>query len=260
MHSDYTPERLQMALAPRPVRYLPSVASTNTAAAEWLAAGAEAGSVVVAGEQTAGRGRHGRTWHTPPGVALALTVIVQPPRPADIAGVNMAGTLAVYHTLTNLNLNGLRIKWANDVLVGDKKISGVLPEPIWAGDTLQGVLLGIGVNVRNDFTGTALDGLATSAQAEANRQIDRVSLLAVLLFQLDSWLDKLGTPAITTAYKRHMAAMLGQPITVHGWQDDHILQGVALDVEPDGALVIRSDDGELKRVYAGDVTVKQRGT
>jgi biotin-(acetyl-CoA carboxylase) ligase len=81
-----------------------------------------------------------------------------------------------------------------------------------------------------------------------------VSLLAVLLFQLDHWLAMLGTDALTTAYKSQMD-MLGQPVTVTGENGD--IRGVAMDVESDGALVLHGNDGDLKRVYAGDVTVKR---
>jgi BirA family biotin operon repressor/biotin-[acetyl-CoA-carboxylase] ligase len=155
MSDEYTLERLQMALAPRQIRYLPSIASTNDEATRWLTDGAPSGSVVIADEQTAGRGRHGRTWHTPPGVAIALSVILHPSQ-QHMAGVNMAGTLAVFRTLSTLNMDNVRIKWANDVLVDGKKISGVLPEAVWDGDQLQGTVLGIGVNVRNTFEGTPI--------------------------------------------------------------------------------------------------------
>lgn len=256
MENEYTQERLSLALAPRPVRYLPSVGSTNDHAASWLRDGAPTGAVVVADEQTAGRGRLGRTWHTPPGVALALSVVLRPGA-GHVGGVTMAGVLAVEQTLTTLNLPQLQVKWANDVLCAGMKISGVLAEAVWEGDTLTGVVLGVGVNVRNDFRGTVLDGQATTAEAQAKRLLDRVSLLAVLLFHLDSWLERLGTDMLAAAYKRKLAYMLGQPITVTGADGD--TEGVVVDVETDGALVLQADGGALQRVYAGDVTVKKRG-
>ncbi len=256
MENEYTEERLSLALAPRPVRYLPTVGSTNDVAADWLRDDAPDGAVVVADEQTAGRGRLGRTWHTPPGVALALSVILRPDA-AHIGGVNMAGVLAIEQMLTTLQLPELRIKWANDVLCADMKISGVLPEAVWDGETLTGVVLGMGVNIRNDFSGTVLDNLATTAEAQAGRRLDRVSLLAVLLFHLDSWLDRLGTEMLTSAYKHKLAYMLGRPITVTGADGD--IEGIMMDIEADGALVLQMDDGALRRVYAGDVTVKKSG-
>jgi len=209
MSNEYTEDRIAMALAPRPVRYVPSVESTNDLAAAWLAEDTPDGAVVVADEQTAGRGRHGRTWHTPPGVALAASVVVKPNKP-DAAGVNMAGALAVQRTLQTLNIAGLSIKWANDVLVNSKKISGVLPEVIWNGDDFAGIILGMGVNVRNDFSGTVLDGQATTVEAETERQIDRVTLLTVLLYQLDTWLDRLGTDMLLSAYRAELRDMIGQ--------------------------------------------------
>ncbi len=256
MQNEYTEERLSLALAPRTMRYIPSVGSTNDIAVKWLREGAPDGAVVIADEQTAGRGRLGRTWHTPPGMALALSVVLRP-SPAQVGGLTMAGVLAIEQVLTTLNLPNLRVKWANDVLCDGLKISGVLPEAIWDGDTLVGGVLGMGVNIRNDFAGTVLDGLATSVEAQIKRPVDRVSLLAVLLFHLDSWLGRLGTEMLAVAYKQKLAYMIGQPIMLTAGQDD--VSGIVLDVEADGALVLQTDDSTLRRVYAGDVTVKKSG-
>ena len=242
---------VEMALMPRPVRFFPSVASTNKEAADWLRDGAPDGAAVVADEQTAGKGRHGRTWHTPPGVAVAVSVVLRVP-PEHLPALNMAATLAVATSLRILQLSDVSIKWANDVLVGGKKISGVLPEPIWDGDTLQGVVLGMGVNVRNDFGGTPLADTATTIAAHKQKdEVDRAALLAVLLFELDKRLPELGTAALVDEYRENMP-MLGHPVTVA--TGDGELSGVAADVTEQGALLINRGD-EQHTVYAGDVTV-----
>lgn len=244
-------ERIQLALAPRPVRYFDSVGSTNDVALAWLRDGAPEGAVVVTDEQTAGRGRHGRTWHTPPGVALALSVILRQIAPEHLPQVNMIGTLAVADTLAILHIGDVTIKWANDVLVNGKKISGILPEAVWDGDTLQGVVLGMGVNVRNDFKGTPLEDTATTIEKVTGRSQDRAAMLAVLLLKLDEWLARLGTADVLRVYKARVT-MLGQPVTLMGAKGE--IRGTAQDIGADGSLEIRQADGEVVRVFAGDVT------
>jgi BirA family transcriptional regulator, biotin operon repressor / biotin---[acetyl-CoA-carboxylase] ligase len=249
-----TDERLQVALMPRPVRFFPQVGSTNDEAANWLQDGAAHGSVVVADEQTAGRGRMKRTWHTPPGVALAVSVILKVD-PAHITQVNMAGTLAVCQMLDIAKVLGVTAKWPNDVLVNDKKISGSLPEVIWEGNALQGVILGIGVNVRTPFT-EELAQHATSIEAEIGVEQDRTALLAVLLFHLDLQVERLGTPALREDYKARLT-MLGQPVSV--LVDGKPMHGTATDIDDQGALVVTSAAGEAVHVFASDATVLSQG-
>ena len=246
---------VEMALMPRPVRYYETVESTNQAAAEWLQAGAAHGAAVVADEQTAGRGRQGRTWHTPPGVAVAVSVVLRDVLPEHLAAVNAAATLAVTSTLQILQIADVSIKWANDVLVNGRKISGVLPEPIWNGDTLTGVVLGMGVNVRNDFSGTPLAEIATSIEACKQEPVDRAAVLAVLLFELDKYLAQLGKPQLWEAYRAQMT-MLGEEVTLAA--GDERLTGRAVDVTEEGALLVEVE-GELVQAFAGDVTVVRWG-
>jgi len=248
---DLTEQRVAMALAPRPTKFFRSVASTNDIGVQWLKEGALKGAVVVADEQTAGRGRMGRTWYTPPNVAIAASVLLRIDKTL-LPQVNMAGTLAVSNLLQALNIADVTIKWSNDVLVDGKKICGILPEAVWQGDTLDGVVLGMGVNVRNDFSDTPLANTATTIEALTGKTQDRAALLAVLLFHLDDWLGKLGTSQILNAYKAQMT-MLGHPIEVQ--RSDEVIAGKALDVLENGGLVIEREDRTTITVFAGDVTV-----
>ncbi|MEL6269212.1 MAG: biotin--[acetyl-CoA-carboxylase] ligase [Chloroflexota bacterium] len=245
-------QRLSLALAPRPVKYFDSVASTNDIATDWLRDGALKGAVVIADEQTAGRGRLGRTWHTPPGVAIAASVILRT-EPQRLPQINMVGTLAVSNLLRALNLPDVSIKWPNDVLVDGRKICGILPEAVWSGDQLDGVVLGIGLNVRNDFTDTPLAETATTIEAITGKTQDRAALLAVLLFHLDAWLAKLGSEEVISSYKSRLST-LGHTITVSRTSGETI-SGMAVDVQTDGGLVIETDAGDRVTMYDGDVTV-----
>ena len=123
-------ERLQASLD-RCFRYHESVDSTNDLAKDWLLAGAPAGAVVIADEQRRGRGRQGRLWHTPAGVALALSVVLRPAE-EEVAAVNMIGALSVHDLAKGLGCEEVGIKWPNDVQARGKKLSGVLTENVWA--------------------------------------------------------------------------------------------------------------------------------
>lgn len=228
----------------QPFRYYDSVDSTNDLAKHWLRAGAAAGSVVIADEQRKGRGRMGRTWHTPPGVALALSVIMKP-TPGHAHQISLLGALAVAELCETLGIAHVGIKWPNDVQIQGKKVSGVLPEAVWENDALLGVVLGIGVNVRVDFD-AELSAVATSIEPLVKHKLDRAELIATLLDSIQARLPKLGTDALFKDWKRRLN-MLGEPVQVGD------TAGIAQDVEPSGALLIQQADGSIQRVLAGDL-------
>lgn len=242
-------ETLRAHLGDRPYRYYDTVGSTNDLARTWLAEGAPAGACVIADEQTAGRGRQQRAWHTPSGQALAVSVILYPPADA-LAQMVMLGGLAVAETLDDLGLTEVGIKWPNDVLLRSAKVCGVLAEAAWQGAALQGVVLGIGLNVRVDFTGVPTRYPAISLETALGRRVERAELLARLLRRIDARAADLGTPALYHAWKTWLT-MLGAPVTVA--QDDGALTGIAEDVDADGVLLLRDPAGALHRVIAGDL-------
>lgn len=241
-------DRLQERLTPRAVQFYPQVESTNDLAMEWLHQGAVSGAVVVADEQRKGRGRLGRTWHTPPGVSLAVSMILRP-RPEHLPQITMLGALAIHDMLVGLGLATTGIKWPNDVHINRRKVSGVLAEAAWTGDKLVGVVLGMGINVRADFSGSDLAQQAISIDPALGRAVDRVDLLVDLLARADVWAGQLGTKTLFTAWQSRLVT-LGQTVTYGG------LTGTAELVTPDGALSIRTGDGQLHRVIAGDVVVE----
>jgi BirA family transcriptional regulator, biotin operon repressor / biotin---[acetyl-CoA-carboxylase] ligase len=244
-------ERLNELLEDRPVKFKEQTASTQDIALRWLVDGADDGAVVVADEQLAGRGRDGRTWQTPPGVALAFSVILRPASDV-ISRTVMVGAVAIAEMIEGLGADDVAIKWPNDVLLNGRKVCGILPEAVWDGDQLQGVALGIGVNVRVDFAGTELVGIATSIEAELDVTLDRADVLAKLLERIDYWYERLDSPQLLAAWKDRMS-MLGQQVTISSVHGD--LNGIAEGVDKDGTLLVRDEDGELNRVVAGDVAI-----
>lgn len=244
----------------RAVKYYEAVGSTNDAAKTWLADGAPDRAAVVANQQTRGRGRKNRAWRTPPDAALAVSVILKPGA-QRAHQVNFLGALAVCDLAEELGCEHVGIKWPNDVQVRGKKIAGILPEAVWNGPELLGVVLGMGINVRVDFGGTDLAERAISLENVLKRRLQRVDLLEALLRHVDHWYSHLDQPSgsgqdqrsgnndqdcLFQAWKRRLN-MLGKRIAVGD------LSGTAVDALPDGSLQVRADCGSLHRVAAGDI-------
>ena len=147
----------------------------------------------------------------------------------------------------------LALKWPNDVLVNGRKICGILTEATWIGDQLGPVILGIGLNVRADFAGTELEGVATSLEPELERPVDRHVLLANLLGHVFRQAARAGEPALIDDWRRWLGT-LGRRVTVFPQVgDSEAYQGIAEDVDDSGALFVRLDTGERRRIVAADV-------
>ena len=241
-----------MSRLDRPFKYYESIGSTNDVAKAWLKAGAPDRAAVVANAQSRGRGRKGRAWQTPPDVALAVSVILRPDTHL-VPQVNFLGALAVCDLAAEAGCSMIGIKWPNDVQVHGKKIAGILPEVVWKGSEALGVVLGIGLNVRIDFSRSELADYATSLESVVNRRLDRADLLQSLLRHVDHWYSQLDEEILFRSWKSRLN-MLGKRIET----EDAV--GTATDVLPDGSLLLRDDFGALQTVEAGDVfVVKERG-
>ncbi len=248
--------RLRKALGARPFQFLEQVGSTNDLAREWALQGALAGSVVVTDEQITGRGRFGRTWSAPPGTALLMSVILRPRiASAHVQRLTMIGAVAAADVLEQLGTEHVRLKWPNDVLLADRKVAGVLPEAIWQNETLSAVVLGIGLNVRVDFAGSGLEDHATSVEAMLPITVDRAALLANLLQRIDFWAMHIQDRVLLDAWRERLDT-LGRTVTAHATNgDSSAITGEAVDVTDEGALILRTDDGAVHHVIAGEVTL-----
>ncbi|MBE2271485.1 MAG: biotin--[acetyl-CoA-carboxylase] ligase [Anaerolinea sp.] len=243
-------ENIDKALTDRPYQFFPSVESTNDLAMVWLNEGTRAGSVIVADEQTRGRGRLGRTWYAPPGTALMMTYILRPAI-EDLPYVGMMGALAVCEALRSLGVERCGIKWPNDVQIDGRKVCGVLPEAAWQNNRLLGVILGVGINIRVDFTGTALETTAISLDTVIPG-IDRAELLRRLAARMDFWSQRLSSDDLFERW-RGALVMLQRRVSIN-----HVtgtVEGVAESVDRQGALLVRDATGMLRHVIAGDIAL-----
>jgi BirA family biotin operon repressor/biotin-[acetyl-CoA-carboxylase] ligase len=252
---------LETALAATPVneyRYFPSIGSTNDEALRWVDAGAADFSLVIADEQTSGRGRFDRRWVTNPGAALAFSLILQP-APAELASLALFAPLcglALRDTLHSYYALHPQIKWPNDVLLAGKKTAGILVEASWSDQVASGIVLGIGVNI----TPAALPHLgaqlfpATCLEEHLAPPLDRVNLLARLLNSLAAWRPQLGTPRFFAEWERHLA-FKGQSVRIEDLQKTSII-GVVKGVNHQGNLVLTLADGRQQDFTAGDVHLR----
>lgn len=236
-----------------PFQYFPSVDSSNDLAREWLLNGADSLSVIIADEQRKGRGRRGRIWYTPPGVAIAVSIVLRP-HPEFATRVSMIGALAVYDLCQSLNIENTGIKWPNDVQINGKKVSGILPEAITVGDDLKGVILGIGVNVRNQFDEELID-IATTLETATGTQLNRVELIATLMDRVAHWYSLIHRDDLHFAWKSRLNT-LGQEVIVQGVNQEIV--GQAWDTNSDGTLLIKLPDGSIHPVLAGDVSLRRQ--
>jgi BirA family biotin operon repressor/biotin-[acetyl-CoA-carboxylase] ligase len=221
-------------------------------AARQAKAGAQEGTVVVAETQTAGRGRLGRSWVSRPG-NLYLTIVLRPtlqtlPFLSCLAGV------AVVRALGQTARLRPRLRWPNDVLLGGKKVAGILLESAVEGDAVRYALVGIGINVDLDTSNVAeIAGFATSLNAVAGNPVSREEVLRHLLQGMDSLYLQLAQGKTPLAEWKGLLDTLGRRVRV-SWQDQ-VCWGQAEDVDELGNLQLRQDDGRLVTLAAGDVTL-----
>ena len=249
--------RLQTVRLGRPHRHYASLGSTQIVAAEWAEAGAAAGALVTADHQREGRGRLGRAWADEPGRDLALSLVLRPRlAPEHLGLVPLAAALAVADAL-DAHAAGIGLKWPNDVLLGGRKVAGVLAETRWracaSGSPSPTVLLGIGVNVNRRAFPADLADRATSLYLASGREHDRTGILAALLLALEQRLAFAPEAIVAEAESRLLslsrAVRVGFPGTTRP-----PLAGTALGLGADGALRLGTPEGEV-RVHAGETTV-----
>lgn len=243
-------DRLKLALQNRPFRFFQQISSTNNVAEKWALEGVESGAVVVAEEQLSGRGRLMRTWQTPPQQAIAMSVIVRPKiQPQEIYRLTIAAGLSVATGIEQY-VERVDLKWPNDVLIMGKKVCGILAEAHWTGNQLGAVIIGIGINVRVPFRDSSLEAIATSIEEHATETVDRPTLIAAILNRLDEWMPQIQSDIVIEAYRQRLAT-IGQNVVLN--LSSGSLNGLAIDTDEDGALLVKTDDGRVHRVLVGDI-------
>lgn len=234
--------------------YLPETGSTNDEAKRLAEAGAGEGTAVVTDYQTAGRGRLGRNWQAPPGTSLLLSVLFRPlTPPRQVQRLTMSCALAVADAVEAQTGLTVGFKWPNDVVLGKGKLGGILTETALRGEQLDYAVVGIGLNVNLDpslLQGTLL-WPATSLSWMLGRNVSRLELLRALFQTTETRYLALLSGWSPIAEWTQRLVTLGQQVTVS--VDGAQLEGEAVGVDEDGALLVRRPDGTTVTVLVGDV-------
>lgn len=248
------------------LHYLKVVESTNTELARLAEEGAPSGAAVLAEEQTGGRGRLGRAWHSPAGGGLWMSVLLRADLPPErLAPLSVAVSVSVTEALRGHTGLDVRVKWPNDILVGGKKLGGVLVEStaeVGSGTTAAVVGIGLNVNVTEGGLPPELRGIATSLREALGRDVSRVDVLKAVALAVEDAFDRFlegGVDAFRERW-RALSTLLGGCVTVGEAPDAR--RGTVVDMALSGALILETAPGHTEEVWHGDVapTVGGAGT
>jgi len=239
------------------VRYYETIGSTNDEAMAWAKNGARDFSIVIADEQTSGRGRLNRSWFTPPHSALAMSVIIHPKqdeKPHLTRTVGLAA-LAITDSLRMLNLE-TQIKWPNDILLYERKVAGILTESVWVDNEVESLVIGMGINIKKSSIPdqSQLNFPATSLETMLGYAPSRVKLVQRILTDLVALRPHLGTDSFIRSWEKNLA-FLGEQVQVEE-RGEIIASGKVNGLESDGALRLSNDDGKSITVRFGDVRMR----
>jgi BirA family biotin operon repressor/biotin-[acetyl-CoA-carboxylase] ligase len=238
------------------LRYFSKIDSTNSYARRLAKQGAGEGEVIIAEAQTRGRGRLGRSWVSPPFVNLYFSVILRPQLPPVHAPqLTLMAAVALADTIASFIGTPPTIKWPNDILVGDKKLAGVLTESSCDSERIEFVILGIGINLNYPVAlmPEVIRERATSIVTLTKNNISRESFVRRLIQDLDRCYGELeedGFDSLATRWEA-LFGLRGKKVRVE--MTDHMMVGTAKGIDRDGALILEDEGGERQRIIAGDV-------
>ena len=240
--------------------FLESVDSTNNYAKKMGEGEFQEGTLIIAEEQTAGRGRLGREWMSPKGKGIWMTIMLMPDiKPEQAAQITLIAAFAVVLGIKNVCNIYAMIKWPNDVVVNGKKLCGILTEMGAEIDRINYLIVGIGINANvdeMDFTDSGLN-IATSIKIQKGRDIDRKLLISDIIKNFEelyiNFIEKGSIEYIIKDYKK-VSATLGKDVRI--LEKGEEWHGLALDINNQGHLIVKMDDGTIKEISSGEVSVR----
>lgn len=240
----------------REVHYFDVLDSTNNYAKKLLRESPVDGTLVVAEEQTGGRGRMGREWKSEKGKNLTFSLSMKTAVPTDRLGIiSITAGLAVAEAITTLTELAPLCKWPNDIILNGRKVCGILSESLLTSDNPPAVVIGIGINVNQTDFPPELHRTATSLAIEAGKAFERLNVLRAILSSFGKWFTFLEvgeSEAILAKWEEH-SFLRGKEITID--HNGKLVKGIAGTIDPDGSLYIHTDGQDMK-VFAGDITAK----
>lgn len=241
----------------RPIFCFPAVDSTNQTLRELAERGAGEGTVVVAEKQLRGRGRRGRQWFSPAGRGLSLSLLLRPElSPEKCSGITLLAAAAVSRAIEVQSGLKPEVKWPNDLLLGGRKVCGILAETGGRGWRKSYLVLGIGINVGGTQFPPELENTAISLQMAGAGNLDRANLAAAILAELETFyrdFQVAGNLGPALDFCRRRSATIGHRVRATGPGGE--ISGLALGLTEEGGLLLRRDNGEELVVASGEVTL-----
>ena len=244
----------------RNIIYLDNIDSTNNYAKKAAEEPFKEGTVVIAEEQSAGKGRLGKYWVSPRGKGIWMSIMLKPDiMPADAPKLTIVAAYAVANALWSCCGLEARVKWPNDIVAGGKKLCGILTEMSAEEDEIKYVVIGIGINANlevDDF-GPEVSSIATSVSIEKGRNISRKALVASVLEEFEKVYKDFATTGSIKFFLeeyKNKSAVLGKEIRVINRKEE--ITGLAVDISEKGHLLVRLGDGSLREVMSGEVSVR----
>ncbi|MFA5096509.1 MAG: biotin--[acetyl-CoA-carboxylase] ligase [Candidatus Omnitrophota bacterium] len=236
----------------RKVFYFDTLTSTIDKAMELGVKAACGGTLILAETQTKGKGRLGRNWFSPKYKGLYISLILRPDMlPAQAAILTLMAAVSICEAIKTVAGLDTRIKWPNDILINNKKLAGILTQVTGETDRMDFVVISAGINVNNDKK--SLPAQATSLKEHRGEETSRVALLQEILRRMEGnylALEKKGAAQVLEKWRRYNTT-LGRRVRVY-YRHRHI-EGEALDIDTDGGLLVRKDNGIIEHIMAGDV-------
>lgn len=256
---DLTTIKAHLAGIPIPeIRFFNSITSTNDFALAWAETNAPDMALIIADEQTAGRGRFSRRWLTPPGAALAFSLVIRPSTSEQTCLPLFSPFTGLVISLAIEEITQLKpqLKYPNDILLAGKKCAGILVEAAWQGNQLKAAVIGAGVNVMHHSTPPPGEVLfpATSLEEETGFPLQREELLATILRHFFSWRSRLGTDEFMAAWDQRLA-FRGKTVSI-SLPSGMILSGTVQGIDQEGALLLQLNSGDIRRITIGDVHLR----
>ena len=244
--------------AGRIIDYQDTVDSTNERAKTLASSGCPHGTLVTADAQEAGKGRRGRVWKSPKGTAVYMSLVLRPDLPPSSASmVTLVAALAAAEGVRKVAGTECKIKWPNDLVMGKKKMCGILTEMRAGLDNIQYVIIGTGINTSQDEFPPELSDTATSILLETGRKVNRCQLAAAVMEAFEEYYDRyeqVGNMSLLMEEYNSRLAGIDSPVRVLASEGDYT--GISRGIDEEGRLMVETETGEMQAVVSGEISVR----
>lgn len=240
------------------IYYFDQIDSTNIRAKQLGEEGVPHGTLIVAGQQNAGRGRRGRTWESPPGVSIYMSIVLRPEMaPVKAPMLTLVMALSAADSLKECTGLDVQIKWPNDIVLNGKKLAGILTEMSTEMEYINHVVIGVGINVNTGQLPEELEEKATSLRLETGRIIRRSEIIASIMKEFEgNYQLFIETQGLRQMQEKYNSLLINREkeVRILGVKEEYA--AYALGINEKGELLVRRDNGEIEAILAGEVSVR----